>query len=88
MHFLLSSLGAAGRVRKLAGNQCVGEEAQVLHIFSVSQINHLVSLSPVSSHVACQFVKHTASKEELSSIYLEGAIWNRDLFHGVSWKHF
>lgn len=82
-----SGLGAAGGVRKLSGIHCIGEEAQVLHRFSVSWINHLFSLSPHSSYVACQFVKHTASREVLSSIYLDWMIWSRDLFHCVSWKH-
>lgn len=73
-------------LRKLAGTQCTGEEAQVLHRFSVSWRSHLFSLCPLSSHVACQFVKHTASRKVLSSIYLDGMIWSRDLFHCVSWK--
>lgn len=66
-----SRLGGAGCVRKLSGIQCIGQEAQVLHRFSVSWINHLFSLSPHSSHVACQFVKYTASREVLLSICLD-----------------
>lgn len=65
MHFLLCCLYAAGCGRKLAEIQHISEETQVLHRFSVSWINHLVSLSPVSSHVACQFVKYTGSSEVL-----------------------
>lgn len=65
MCILFCSLYAAGHVRKLAEIQHIGEEAQVLHSFPVSWINHLVSLSPVSSHVAWQFVKYTGSSEVL-----------------------
>lgn len=39
--------------------------AQALHRFSVSWINHLVSLSPLSSLVASQFVKYTVRSEVL-----------------------
>lgn len=79
-----SGLDAANCVRKLSGIQCIGEEAQVLHRFSVSWISHLFSHS---SYVAYQFVKYTASREVLSSVYLDWMIWSRDLFPCVSWKH-
>lgn len=59
MHFVLCNCYAAGHVRKLAEIQNISEEAQMLHRLSLSRINHLVSLSPASFHVACQFVKQT-----------------------------